>query len=243
MSAILTIDIGNTAVKAALFRDGKLERSIAGHGLTSGPVESMLAFCSVDGVVVCSVRDDDADILAALGGVDCRVLTLDSHTPLPIAVDYDRSTLGVDRVAAACGVAEEGKASLVVDAGTAVTADVVVGNRLLGGNISPGLRLRFRSLNKFTSRLPLVDPNGSLPGFGRDTDTAIRAGVIRGLAAEILAYFNEARKIQNDLSLVLTGGDAALIRPILNEYGLDSVEDSETVGRGLVRIFNYNYDL
>lgn len=243
MSAILTIDIGNTAVKAALFRDEKLERCVVSRGLSAKPAEAMLALCPVDGVAVCSVRDDDRELVSWLRNLDCRVLMLESGTPIPICVDYDRTTLGADRVAAACGVAEDGKASLVVDAGTAVTADLVVGNRFVGGNISPGLRLRFHALNDFTSRLPLVDIDGDVPEFGRDTDTAIRAGVMRGLASEILADFNEARKIQNDLSLILTGGDAALIRPLLNMYGLDTVTDSETVGRGLVRIFNYNVSL
>lgn len=66
---------------------------------------------------------------------------------------------------------------------------------------------------------------------------------MRGLAAEILAEYNEAKLNYNDLSLILTGGDAAILSPLLSEYGLNPVADSNAVGRGLVRIFNYNVSL
>lgn len=242
MSSILTIDIGNTAVKTALFRDERLERCVVSHGDACAPLESMLLFCSVDGAAICSVRNDDNGVAAYLRTCEMPVLELGPDTPLPICVDYDRSSLGVDRVAAACGAAGD-RATLVVDSGTAVTTDLVAGGRFVGGNISPGLGLRFRSLHKFTSRLPLIEPEGELPRFGHDTDTAIRAGVMRGLTAEILSCYNSAHAVYDDLSLVLTGGDAAILLPLLREYGLDPVADPEAVGRGLVRIFNYNVSL
>lgn len=243
VSRLLTIDIGNTAVKAALFEGEMLVRSAVCKELSALPVEQILAVSDVEGAVVCSVRGNADIVVAPLSRLGVPVVTLGPDTPLPISVCYDRRTIGPDRLAAACGVAAEGRAALIVDAGTAVTADLVAGLSLIGGNISPGLRLRFRSLNNFTSRLPLVEPDGTLPGFGTDTQTAIRAGVMRGLAAEILAEYNEARLNYNDLSLILTGGDAAILSPLLSEYGLKPVADSNAVGRGLVRIFNYNVSL
>jgi len=237
---ILTIDIGNSAVKAVLYSGESRLCSVVTKSLAAGPVFSLLGMFRVEGIAVCSVRDDDGVIFDALAGAGCPVVKLGQDTPLPITVDYDRSTVGADRLAAACGVAAEGSASLIVDAGTAVTADLVSGLRFAGGNISPGLSLRFRALSHFTSKLPLVSSDGELPMFGHDTDTAIRAGVMRGLAAEILADFNGARALYNDLSLILTGGDAALLAKLLTEYGLNPVIDYDAVGRGLVRIFNYN---
>ena len=140
-------------------------------------------------------------------------------------------------------MAGEEEAVLVVDAGTAVTCDLVADRRFLGGNISPGLKLRFHSLHEFTSRLPLVSPDGELPVFGHDTQTAIRAGVMNGLVWELAGAFETARSEYKNIKMVITGGDAAILAPLLAEHGIEAVADSETVGRGLVRIFNYNNDL
>ena len=195
-------------------------------------MDAVLAYNSVDGICYCCVGHEDPDLSVYLAATGLPFVRLDADTPVPIAVEYDsRATLGVDRLAAAVGVSVE-RAALVVDAGTAVTSDLVVARRFIGGNISPGLRLRFRSLNAFTSRLPLVGPEGELPLFGHDTVTAIRSGVVRGLVGELVSVY--------DIKMILTGGDASVLYPLLEEAGVDVVADPEIVGRGLVRIFNYN---
>ena len=103
-------------------------------------------------------------------------MRLSHETPLPIGVEYATpSTLGLDRIAAAAGASLVAEEALVVDAGTAVTLDIVSAIVSSEG-ISPRMRLRFRSLNRFTSRLPLVSATGDIPTFGYDTETAIRAG-------------------------------------------------------------------
>ena len=237
---ILTVDIGNTAVKAALFEGDRMVDSIAGIGICFADIERFAVGGNIDAVCCCCVGDDHDDIAGRLTSLGVPVLLLNADTPLPIAVDYDRRRLGVDRVAAAVGVSSDDCPVLIVDAGTAVTLDLVAGGRFLGGNISPGLKLRFRSLHAFTSRLPLVAPEGPTPVFGFDTQTAIRAGVVNGLVAEICAAYRAAGDRYDNIKLVLTGGDAALIAPLLRQHGLDPVDDSETVGRGLVRIYNYN---
>jgi type III pantothenate kinase len=141
------------------------------------------------------------------------------------------------------GVASPGEAVLVADAGTAVTVDLVADGHFRGGNISPGLKLRFRSLNAFTSRLPLVGAEGELPVWGHDTTTAIRAGVVRGLVAELRAAFEAAAAGHDALRMTLTGGDAEILAPLLSQAGVPVSVDSQAVGRGLVRIFEYNKQL
>lgn len=238
--SILTVDIGNTAVKAAVFEGENLVQSLVGKTGASDVVEALLSFNSVDGVCICSVGQEDKGLAAVLDASGLPVLRLAGDTPVPIAVEYaSRKTLGADRLAAAVGVAGEVPV-LVVDAGTAVTVDLVADRCFLGGNISPGLRLRFRSLHAFTSRLPLVDPEGDIPPFGCDTVTAIRSGVMRGLVGELIHAYRTACRRYDNIKMVLTGGDAALLMPLLAAEGVDAVADPGAVGRGLVRIFNYN---
>lgn len=238
---ILTIDIGNTATKVCVFRGERLMQSVVGtdEGMTA--IDAMLGFNSVDGIACCCVGADRHGVVEALERGNIPFVALRADTPLPIDVRYgSRDTLGADRVAAAVGAYDGSHAVLVVDAGTAVTADIVADGAFLGGNISPGLKLRFRSLNRFTSSLPLVSPDGRLPVFGDDTESAIRAGVVNGLVAELHAAFCAAKELYNDISMILTGGDSAFLAPLLSNDGISLRTDTEVVGRGLVRIFNYN---
>lgn len=241
--SILTVDIGNTAVKAAVFEGERLVASVVGRTGAAEALDALLMYNTVDGLCFCSVGRENPELGRRLENAGVPVLRLTSDTPVPIGVEYgSRATLGSDRLAAAAGVAGDTPV-LVVDAGTAVTIDLVADNTFLGGNISPGLRLRFRSLNAFTSRLPLVGPEGELPEFGSDTVTAIRSGVMRGLAGELVAAYMTAQSRFGNIKMVLTGGDAAILQPMLAERGIDVESDPEAVGRGLVRIFNYNIEL
>jgi type III pantothenate kinase len=90
--------------------------------------------------------------------------------------------LGPDRIAAVAGAFNLFPLEdiLVIDAGTALTFEFLSSNIYKGGNISPGLQMRFKALNKFTDRLPLVTPTEIFSFPGRNTTDAIAAGVITG---------------------------------------------------------------
>lgn len=237
---IMTIDIGNTAMKVSVFDGNNLVQSVAGPPDSVDAVEALLTFYSIDAIVYCCVGQDNGKIAERLQKGDISFFKLEHDTKLPIEICYkSRPTLGLDRVAAAVGVSTLQEPVLVVDAGTAVTCDMVADNKFLGGNISPGLRLRFRSLNSFTSRLPLVSPNGDIPEFGYDTDTAIRAGVMNGLVAELEMAWKMSQKKYPRLKMILSGGDASLLAPILKARGVSLEIDTAIVGKGLVGIYNY----
>lgn len=238
---VLTLDIGNTAAKVSVFEGETLLECRSSDMLSEADIEYMALRYAPKGAVSCRVGKDLRgleDYLERCFGD--RYLRLEPSTPLPLTVEYDsRNTLGADRVAAAAG-AQTAMPTLVVDAGTAVTEDLVAEGRFLGGNISPGLSLRFRALNGYTSRLPLVGPDGELPDFGHDTVTAIRAGVLNGLLAEIHGVRDMAARRFGNVKILLTGGDAGILSGLLADEGIKVEVDLALVGRGLVRIFNYN---
>ena len=245
MSRIFTIDIGNTAAKGTVFADGNKLASRVVMNSDPDSLSSLALENYAEGAIFCSVRGNDEDFAARLRAeLDIPVMELVSSTPLPFGVDYRTpTTLGVDRIAAAAGVIYKyGGDVVVVDAGTAMTIDVVGAGVYKGGNISPGLRLRFRSLNAFTARLPLVRPDGDLPQWGSDTETAIRCGVVRGLVSEIAGTYMEIKKTYKDMRLIMTGGDADFLQPILEERGIECVVDHDLIGLGLMSIYNYNHE-
>lgn len=136
----------------------------------------------------------------------------------------DIAQLGVDRWAAIVGAYTHfGSAVCIVDAGTAVTVDLVRdGGRHLGGLIVPGLQLMRSSLEQDTEDIERFSKNSSEPasvaGFpGRNTASAVRQGTMAALVALIDSCV-VALKMDSDTEaeLVLTGGDATDLLAALN---------------------------
>lgn len=242
---ILTIDQGNSSAKILVWEGSQV---VSSHRIFDLSIESLLPILDsseADSGVYCSVRYTDAKILETLRRMlDGRLLVVTHSTPLPIGVRYGtRSTLGNDRVAAAVGAAAlyPGQGALVADAGTALTLDLLSPkDEFLGGNIAPGMNLRFKSLHEATGRLPLVAPEGEVHDFGVDTETAIRSGVINGMISEICDSFNIAHETCGVRNLVLTGNDGPVLLPHLEERGLPVKYTPDLVGFGLMSIFYYN---
>ena len=236
---ILTIDIGNTIRKISVMEGEEVLETLLGSSATPDNMVSLVGRYGVTGAVFCAVGKDEDSLAARVRDMGITCLELDGDTPVPVTVDYDRHHLGPDRLAAVCGVAREGEDFLLADAGTALTLDMTSGMRYLGGNISPGIRLRIESLHKFTHRLPLVDVEGKTPLRGHDTHEAIRSGVLRGIAYEIAGTLQAVRESHRDVRLVLTGGNMPAVCRYLTLMGVPHTVDSCAVARGLVRIFKF----
>ncbi len=242
---ILTIDQGNTSAKAVVWEDGKPLASLKSKELIIEDLLPLMENGEFDGCAYCSVRHTDAKFLETLRRlVDGNLLVLTPGVALPMQVKYaTRATLGSDRVAAVAGAVSmfPGESLLVVDSGTAMTIDVTdAAGNFMGGNISPGMQLRFKSLHDFTDQLPLVDDNGEVPPFGYDTLTAIRSGVVNGMANEIVCCFESARRLYGCSRVVMAGRDDRKLCQILKDRGLDVAVEPNLVGRGLLAIYLYN---
>lgn len=248
MSVILTIDQGNTAVKVSVVDDGKIVDSVRMSAPSLEQTEMLLEKWNIDGVVYCSVAGLDVRFAESLRMMLSQPLLVLGHaTPLPIKVDYaSPRTLGLDRVAAAAGAVSiyGPEAMLVADAGTALTLDVIDGKGAFrGGNISPGIALRFRALHSFTGRLPLVEAEGEVPVFGSDTVSAIRAGAVNGIVAEINSAVSHAVEMYGARRAVLTGGDAEYLLPRLDSSETEINIQPDLIAIGLYSIFKYNENL
>ena len=149
-----------------------------------------------------------------------RFVELDHLTELPIENLYETpETLGKDRIAAAVGANElfPDQNLLIIDAGTAITYDLVSEkNQFIGGNISPGLEMRFKALNHFTGKLPLVNYSDDFETVGRNTIDAIRAGVQNGILFEIAQTIDLFNRNYQNLHIIMTGGDSYFFDKKLN---------------------------
>lgn len=246
MEVYLTIDRGNTALKAALWSaEGTLLRnsvSFDGTGaadlaralLAEGERVAGIGYCTV----VAEARSADLGGLSAALGVPA--MNVDAAAAMPMRICYEStSTLGADRIAAAAGALDyaQGRPVLVADIGTAVTYDFVDGaGRYLGGNIAPGISMRLHALHAHTSALPSVDPRGYAPVWGTTTEQALRSGTLRGVAAELEYYRRQAGP---GAVLVLTGGSVPILASA-HVLDFEYIHDPCLVHRGLYSILRYN---
>ena len=118
-------------------------------------------------------------------------------------------TIGADRLANIAAVANLKQNILVLDCGTCVTAEFISQSGSFdGGFIMPGRSLSRKALNSFTSQLPEVPLSNNYILLGTSTEEAIQSGIdsMSGLAVQ--KYTEELSKIYEEMSVVLTGGDA-----------------------------------
>jgi type III pantothenate kinase len=238
----LIFDIGNTATKVAIF-DGR--KKIVSFRTKQFIWEKMLKICSpyehkIDRAIVSSVREIPEFIIdmATLGIPYVHVLSYKSK--LPFKNEYKTpETLGPDRIAAVAGAYYlfPGKKILLIDAGSAVTYDYLAGKIYKGGNISPGLSMRFRALHRFTGKLPLASTTEKFSSPGKNTLEAITAGVIIGLIYEINEYIRTFEKKHTNFKVILTGGDSGYLKEKI-DYEVTYLPD--IVIDGLNYILEYN---
>lgn len=239
----LVIDVGNTRVKAAVFKnDTMLEQQAF---LLSNFINKVAQFTSsyhIKKAIVSSVgRLNKTQLETVTSSFDTVLL---SHkTPLPFINNYDTpETLGVDRIALVAAFVQQypGKNGLIIDAGTCITFDFIdFQASYKGGAISPGLRLRYESLHNLTANLPLLEKSMPENIIGSSTETSIHSGVVNGVLKEIEGVINEYRaQYFNDI-VIITGGDAQFLAERLKN---SIFANSNFLLEGLNFILTYSND-
>lgn len=209
----LIIDIGNCQTKAAIFNNHKILKNIIVDEFNPELLYELKdQYPELSKSILCSVTGRDEKLTGLLKKEFSLFIELNYQTPIPIENHYEsKESLGQDRLAAAVGAnfLFPGSDLLVIDAGTAITYDVIDNqNRYLGGNISPGLEIRFKALHEFTQKLPLVEIADQWPLVGKTTEEAIRAGVLSGVLFEMDGMIDKILDQCVDCKVILTGGDS-----------------------------------
>lgn len=243
MQHYLTIDRGNTALKAVVWDGEDVIWQETVSNVSRTHLSEIKKNYNPVKVALCTVVANDYTLIGYLHQLfgEENVLILSASTPLPITIRYSTpDTLGSDRIAAAVGAwaINPDADSLIVDIGTAVTYDFV--NRhgeFVGGNIAPGIGLRLKALNRFTGRLPMIDSRGETPLLGVSTETAMRSGVINGIKAEILFYLSQ---LPSETRLIITGGWGADIARMLQPVEATVVPGLVPFGLNRILLYNEN---
>lgn len=237
---ILTLDAGNTRIKWGVRRDGAwvrvgalpvAEAASLARELGTGERFERILVANVAGRSVRSGIGEAAEAFA------CKAEFIEACAQqCGVRSSYDEpAQLGADRWAALIGAHRLFPgACLVVNAGTALTADALSDEGVfLGGIIVPGIELMRRALNDYTAGLPLQP--GATRFFPANTGDAIVSGAAHALAGAIermTSFMHEAG--QGPVRVVLSGGAASTLSPLLS--ALDPTLVEHLVLEGLAAI-------
>lgn len=209
----LCIDIGNSFAKLAIFDGDDIVHKEKHHKLLVGNVDQLARNYGFKKAILSSTRVLDKRVINSLQKkYDLRIL--DHNTPIPIQNNYRTpETLGRDRLAAVIGAYKlyPGKDCAVIDLGTCNTFDIIDSKGVYhGGNIAPGVDMKLKAMNYYTSKLPLVERVYLADPLGKDTTSALQNGAFWGTIFEIQSFINNMNELFPLLNVILTGGDAEI---------------------------------
>lgn len=246
--SVLACDVGNSAIHFAHVQgDDVTEVQVCRIGELSaiGPKLAALwePLSEPRKIVAASVNPSGLKALeaAVMEHIGQPVLAIGRDLPLPIATDLPHpESIGIDRLCAAVAAYDRlGVACVVADFGTAITIDCVSETGVfLGGAILPGLAMGADNLHTRTAQLPLVQLTNPDWVFGKDTRQAIVGGLVfgaRGALKELVESY--ATELGHWPVVILTGGDATLVCPDLEHFGIVQAIVPDLVLRGVAMAY------
>jgi len=241
----LIIDVGNTFVKLAVFNNDILQhkKKCSIKEFLFNFEKISIKFPKINKAIVSSVGNFSEDELSVIKN-KYKVFILSQKDKVPYVNKYETpETLGVDRMALVSAAAFQfpDKNVLIIDAGSCITYDFLNSeNEYLGGAISPGIQMRYKSIHSFTENLPLLEPNFPLNFVGDSTENSIHSGVIHGILNEIDGFIDLYKEKNKELTIILTGGDAHFL---LDSLKNDIFANSNFLLEGLNYILKHNNTL
>lgn len=150
-----------------------------------------------------------------------------------INVDHPEQ-VGADRlVNAEASVKYYGAPLIIVDSGTATTLCAVNKNKeYIGGAIIPGMEVAFESLASRASKLFSIELKAPKNVIGRNTEEALRSGVVLGYAELVDGMIRRFKKELGDdsIQVVATGGISQILKNLTKEV---NVFDSDLTLKGM----------
>lgn len=246
---ILSVDVGNTSIHVGLFQGPKLKfkgkiATFAGQNSLKSSLVNISRRVNrlkikVDAITVCSVVPQINKNLAwNLKLFNTKIIFCGNDLVIPVKNLYKNpKSVGQDRlVNAFAGLSIYGKPLIIIDAGTAVTLDLISKDgAYLGGIIAPGINLSLRALGNNTALLPELSLSGrpkKLKLIGTSTKESMLSGVVLGFSAMLEGLLRDLKPLLGSgVKVILTGGDSKIIYNYL-KCAID-IKDEDLTLKGL----------
>lgn len=212
MTRTICFDFGNTRLKAAIFENDFVLEEIVLPNDEIKTIEHILETYQPRKAILSSVIEHNPEIEKTLS--ERTAFHKLSHlTRINFTTPVGKpESIGPDRLALAAAAVHyyPQKNNLVIALGSCITYNFINQyNEFLGGSISPGMEMRFKAMQLFTAKLPLVQKDWNFPLIGYDTKTNMQSGVIAGIAYEIDGFISDYALKFSNFNVVLTGGDTS----------------------------------
>ena len=207
----LVLDAGNTNTKIGIFNHKKLIHNTSTQSFSTDFLEKIIFEYNKINIACVSNTSSSIDYLARIFKKhNIKLINVDNNCILPIEIKYKTpETLGSDRIALAVGAYKKYNNNvLVIDCGTCITYDFMLHNIYMGGQITPGLKIRLQALNNFTENLPSVNFESVIEFIGTTTKDSILSGLYYGVISEINGIIQRYKSRYSNIKIILTGGDA-----------------------------------
>lgn len=261
----MVIDIGNTNIKLAFYRDRVLEALWSDSVINEADMKCLIEAHRPVAGIISTVRGHEEGVdkksiagrpakilpeefigdLKFLATYDFPMVFAGAHLRVPLSIRYKTpDTLGGDRLAAAVAAIDRfpGQHLMVINAGSCLTTDFISNsNEYLGGTISPGLRMRLKAMHHFTGKLPVIKriPE-NIDIIGSTTEESMLSGTINGMTAEIDGIVKRRQKDISFFNVILSGGDAKFFAKKLKSR-IFAVENIVIQGLNLMLKHNVQY--
>ena len=212
MTKTICFDFGNTRLKAAIFENDNFSEEIVLSNNELATIENLLTDHAPQKTILSSVIEHNIEIEKLLAA-KTKFHKLSHLTKANFTTPVGKpESIGADRLALSAAAVHffPGKNNLVVALGSCITYNFINQyNEFIGGSISPGMEMRFKAMQVFTAKLPLVQKDWNFPIIGYDTKTNMQSGVIAGITYEIDGFIEEYARKYSNFNAVLTGGDTS----------------------------------
>ena len=228
---LLAIDIGNTNVVLGVFEGDRLRESWrigTKASITADEyaviVKDLFAFSGfdfkqIDGIIISTVVPPLLSIMTEMSRKYFKIepLVVTSELKTGITLNYENPReIGADRIVnAAAAFSLYGGPLIIIDFGTATTfCAVTKKGEYLGGAITPGVKISAEALYQRAAKLPRVELTRPRTIIGRDTVSAMQAGILYGYAGLVDGIVERMKKeLSPDARVIATGGLAELVTP------------------------------
>ena len=240
MSTTICFDFGNSRFKAAIFKGSQLQEIVVLKDASIPTLQLLVEKWKPTKTILSSVIHHDKAIESFLAD-KAPFHLIGPTTKLNFTTPVGKpETIGADRIAicAAAVHLNPGQHNLAISLGTCITYNFISNtHEFLGGSISPGMQMRFRSMHEQTALLPLITPTKDFPLVGYDTKTNLLSGVVWGMAAEINGIIEAYEAKYSNFNVQLTGGDLSYFVPRLKKR---IFADPNLIFKGLYAISETN---
>lgn len=235
----LLIDIGNSKSKIAITKDYTILNEIHSSSKLIKKIMELFSNYKITHSSLSNVSIPNIELIEFLK-TNSYFFDLKKNNHLPFKNPYKEGLVGDDRLALVCAAHKDypNENVLIIDIGTCITYDIKTkNNEYLAGGISPGIKLRFDSINQGTFLIKKIKPNYPKDLKAYDTESSVNIGTLIGVQLEIEGFIKKYSSQYANLKVIITGGDSIYLSGIIKNTIFTS---SNYVFKGLEYLIETN---